>query len=59
MTSYLSKLKVTPSFCFPFEIPDDATASTKYLYSMTLPKITVGHYVMPVCWERITFNIGT
>ena len=24
----LSKLKVTPSFCFPFKIPDDPTASS-------------------------------
>jgi hypothetical protein len=27
MTSCLSKLKVTPSFCFPFKIPDDPTAT--------------------------------
>ena len=27
MTSCLSKLKVTPSFCFAFKIPDDPTAS--------------------------------
>ena len=27
MTSCLSKLKVTPSFCFPFKIPDDSTAT--------------------------------
>jgi hypothetical protein len=26
----LSKLKVTPSFCFPFKIPDDVTATTVY-----------------------------
>ena len=24
----LSKLKVTPSFCFPFKIPDDPTATS-------------------------------
>ena len=30
MTSYLSKLKVTPSFCFPFKIPDDPTATITY-----------------------------
>ena len=29
MTSCLSKLKVTPSFCFAFKIPDNVTASTK------------------------------
>ena len=27
MTSCLSELKVTPSFCFPFKIPDDLTAT--------------------------------
>ena len=27
----LSKLKVTPSFCFAFKIPDDPTASSNYL----------------------------
>ena len=26
-----SELKVTPSFCFPFKIPDDLTASSRYL----------------------------
>ena len=24
-------MKVTPSFCFPFEIPDDPTASITYI----------------------------
>ena len=28
MTSCLSKLKVTPIFCFPFKIPDYVTATT-------------------------------
>ena len=28
MTSCLSKLKITPSFCFAFKIPDDVAAST-------------------------------
>ena len=27
MTSSLSKLKVTPGFCFPFKIPDNPTAT--------------------------------
>ena len=30
MTSYLSKLKVTSSFCFAFKIPDDVTASNNH-----------------------------
>jgi hypothetical protein len=32
MTSCLSKLKATPSFCFAFKIPDDVTASNIYIY---------------------------
>ena len=27
----LSELKVTPSFCFAFKIPDNVTASTLYI----------------------------
>ena len=30
LTFSLSELKVTPSFCFPFKIPDDPTASNMY-----------------------------
>ena len=30
MPPNLSELKVTPSFCFPFKIPDDPTATTVY-----------------------------
>ena len=30
MTSCLLKLKVTPSFCFTFKIPDDPTATIKH-----------------------------
>ena len=33
MTSCLSKLKVTPSFCFPIKIPDGPTATN--MYSLT------------------------
>ena len=31
MPPSLSELKVTPSFCFPFKIPDDPTATNVYL----------------------------
>ena len=31
MTSCLLKLKVTPSFCFAFKIPDDVTAPNGYV----------------------------
>ena len=30
MPPSLLELKVTPSFCFPFKIPDDPTATNKY-----------------------------
>ena len=33
MPPSLSELKVTPSFCFPFKIPDDPTATNVYLDS--------------------------
>ena len=33
MPPSLSELNVTPSFCFAFKIPDDVTASNKYLYN--------------------------
>ena len=36
MPPSLSELKVTPSFCFPFKIPDDPTASNKYNTSGSL-----------------------
>ena len=31
MPPSLSELKVTPSFCFPFKIPDDPTATNIYV----------------------------
>ena len=31
MPPSLSELKVTPSFCFAFKIPDDVTASIMYV----------------------------
>ena len=31
MQPSLLELKVTPSFCFPFKIPDDPTATINYL----------------------------
>ena len=35
MTSCLSKLKVTPNFCFPFKISDDPTTPNTYPYILT------------------------
>merc|ERR1711997_569714 len=37
ITSCLSKLKVTPSFCFAFKIPDNLTASTTDEHSLPGP----------------------
>ena len=34
MPPSLSELKVTPSFCFPFKIPDDPTATVIYWLSV-------------------------
>ena len=31
MPPSLSEIKVTPSFCFPFKIPDDQTATKVYI----------------------------
>ena len=36
MTSCLSELKVTPSFCFAFKIPDNATATINYTQSSNI-----------------------
>jgi hypothetical protein len=33
MTSCLSKLKVTPSFCFAFKIHDDVTTTNNHVFS--------------------------
>ena len=35
MPPSLSELKVEPSFCFPFKIPDDPTASNKHIVLIT------------------------
>ena len=35
MPPSLSELKVTPSFCFPFKIPDNPTATNTYYVFMT------------------------
>jgi hypothetical protein len=47
MTSCLSKLKVTPSFCFAFKIHDDVTATNKYHISDI--------YVLK-CWLDLSYN---
>ena len=39
MTFCLPKLKVTPSFCFAFKIPDDMTVTNKYFITIMPSKI--------------------
>ena len=36
MPPTLSELKVTPSFCFPFKIPDDLTATSTYKHAIQM-----------------------
>ena len=36
MPPSLSELKVLPSFCFAFKIPDDMTATIIYVYSSNI-----------------------
>ena len=38
----LSELKVTPSFCFAFKIPDDVTASNLYPASEKIMRFSPG-----------------
>ena len=42
MTPSLSELKVTPSFCFPFKISDNRTASDRYSFLLTYLLFYVG-----------------
>ena len=48
MTSCLSKLKVTPSFCFAFKIPDNPTASNNYY----LDVMCIFSSLVEYCWQR-------
>ena len=40
MPPSLSELKVTPSFCFAFKIPNDPTATTMYVHIRLKPVST-------------------
>ena len=64
MKSCLSKLKVAPSFCFTFIIPDYPTASTKYIpifplvFKNLLPQIaTKRHFVFLVYWIKYVLSL--
>ena len=39
ITPSLSKLKVTPSFCFAFKIPDNLTASSIYNFGQNISEL--------------------
>ena len=54
MTSCSSKLKVTPSFCFAFKIPDDMTASTKYCAGLIILSIDPTHFYSAVMRASMT-----
>jgi hypothetical protein len=43
MPPSLSELKVTPSFCFAFKIPDDVTASNTH-YSVVMNREVIVAY---------------
>ena len=42
MTSCLSQLKVTHSFCFAFKIPDNVTATNTYYFLLILKRVLMG-----------------
>jgi hypothetical protein len=50
MPPSLSELKVLPSFCFAFKIPDDVTASNTYLAAV-LKEGDVSKQVKPLIWK--------
>ena len=55
MPPSLSGLKVLPSFCFAFKIPDDVAASTMYVYSLIFKIIFFALFsilLRQICWER-------
>ena len=43
MNGPLSELKVTPSFCFAFKIPDDVTASNTYNVFKIHTELAINH----------------
>ena len=45
MPPSLSESKVTPSFCFPFKIPDDPTATKQYQQKGTRPEKRRAYYL--------------
>ena len=56
--SCLSKLKVTPSFCFAFKIPDDPTATTVYDW-LPFKKLDLFLHTIWVHGIKICFQLGS
>ena len=46
MPPSLSELKVTPSFYFPFKIPDDPTATNTYVEKQQIPATFCSQYIV-------------
>ena len=47
MTTSLSEVKVKPSFCFPFKIPDEPTATNnEHPESKKIQKLITVHYCL-------------
>ena len=53
MPPSLSELKVTPSFCFAFKIPDNVTATSKYSLDSSNIKIAA-NVIKPM--KNFTFD---
>ena len=48
MPPSLSELKITPSFCFPFKIPDDPTATNTYICYQLWKQHQYGNYLTTI-----------
>ena len=45
MPPSLSELKLTPSFCFAFKIPDNVTATSMYIFELVFTLISFQAYL--------------
>ena len=52
MLPSLSELKVLPSFCFAFKIPDNVAASNKYVKFGLFEKHTKFEKNLPHCFDK-------
>jgi hypothetical protein len=61
MTSWLSELKVTPSFCFAFKILDDVTATKqelKVFAKVDAPYLTHDMAMIQTLFNSSKWNMG-